>query len=923
MITLRTIRGPRESRDQLLQFEPETTTWLVSDLKSKLDLNRSLLLERKFLRGEAVLRANELWRMLLGRVRPDLQSVSREFALTLIGERAASYQLEWAKAPGVAQAAFNYIGQLMPILAHPQGAEIMAEWFEKNPGSRDRWGRWYDLSVRLWKDFLEDGYIAPAWASGVLVNETGLHEVWKRPLVVDLGAELDQVEADLLLLLGDHVDITVLRPEPAWASEYSRCLVGYEILEKKLGAKKLASTVRESSHAPSQVTYRKYTTMFAEAKDAVAQARMWIDAGVEPRDIAIAAPDIELYWSVLESFFEQEGIPVQKDRVRRIHTFADVATWLAQLRLRTGAYDEADLELALFFPGKEGAKLISYDRFRTLYAMVYGREDLARAESISKRFAIQLQPGDSVTRDDFVAWSLKQLPEDCDFARIEQTFKRVFAECPPGVQWPVGRWIAYIEQIVSKTETRVADGDPDGVACIKLTSAENSRAARMVMMGLSEPALRQTVETALLGADLSSLAREYGFHLASDDQARLEFEARWVIEGGDREMVLTVPETDFNGSPLAPSWLWLKGARLAKQATSVTIPRATRWDEIQRAPLSIVAKERRWSATTHERIERSLKEDFNEAALEPFAIDLVKGLSPSRVEDYLKCPFIFAAKQLFRLVDDAELDLEIDASRRGSLMHKVFEMLTKEPMRENFALTDVELAAVVDAAREKAHIELADERMWPSLRAKHVDLARRFLKFEEDYRMKFGDSRVLAREFEIAGYLRPATGELVRDEEPGALKFVGRIDRVDEDSNGNVAIFDYKSSANSLTQYGSWLKNNRIQLLLYAIAIEKGLTSLEPREVLAALYYVARPFGRDTGFKVEGVEQGLYDIPDRRKKNFLSLEAKKKLFEEGQTLVRQAVEGLKGGAFAPSPRDKTTCNDCKWSPVCRTPHLNS
>lgn len=920
MITLRSIRGPHESRDQLRQFDPDQTTWLVSDLKSKLDLNRRLLHERKFLRGEAVLRANELWRLLLSRVRPDLQTVSREFALTLIAERASKLDLDWAKAPGVAQAAFNYVGQLMPVLAHPQGEEIMAEWFEKNPGSRDRWGRWWTLAGHVWNAFLDEGYIAPSWASGVLVNETGLHEVWKRPLIVDLGAELNQVEADLLLLLGEHVDITILRPEPSWAGEYARCLVAYELLEKKLGAKKTSSGVREPVSG-SQVSYHKYTTMFAEAKDAVARARSWMDSGVRPREIAIAAPDIELYWPVLESFLEQEGIPAQKDRVRRLHTFADVAAWLAQLRLRTGSYDEADIEIALFAPGTGGAKLVSYDRFKTLYAMVYGREDLARADVISKRFAIQLEPGDLAKRDDFVAWALKQVPHDCNFDRVEAAFKRVFAECPPGLEWPVRRWLAYLEQIASKVECRVADGDPDGLACIKLTSAENSPATKMILMGLSEPALRQSVETALLASDLSSLAREYGFHLASEDQAKLEFEARWVIESGERELVLTVPETDFNGSALAPSWLWLKGARTAKQAESVTIPAATRWDEIQRSSLKTVGRERGWTEAALERLELAFKQDFDEAELEPYAKGLVKSLSPSGIEDYLDCPFVFAAKRLFKLTDEAELDLEIDASRRGSLMHKIFEILTEEPM--NFDLTDAELDAVVEKAREKAAIELADPRLWPPLKARHVDLARRFLAFERDYRRQFPDSRVIGREFDIAGYLRPSTGELVRDEEPGALKFVGRIDRVDEDSAGHLAIFDYKSSATTTSQFGSWLKNNRIQLLLYAMAIEKGLTSLEPREVLAALYYVARPFSRDTGFKVEGVEQGLYDIPDRRKKNRLGRDEKQKLFAEGEALVKKAVEGLTSGAFAPDPRDKSKCNDCNWSPLCRTPHLNS
>ena len=926
MIKLRSIRGALEAESELLQFNPDSTTWLVSDLKTKLDINRRLLTDRKFLNSESVLRASELWKTLLSRVRPDLQVVSREFSLTMIADQISNLDLPWAQAPGVAQAAYRYIGQLMPILAHPEGAEMMKAWFELNPAASERWGRWYELSTIVWKEFLEAGYIAPTWTSGALVNENKLHEVWDRPLVVDLGVELNQVEADLLLLLGDHLDITVLRPDPLWAKDYAKCLVAYEVLAHKLGIDREVSNhagavnSRDRNPVASTVSYRKFTTMIAEVKDAVAQARIWVDAGTELSDIAIVAPDIELYWPALESFLNEEGLPTQKDRVRRLHGFADIAQWLAHLRLRSGAYNEADIELALFAPGS-GSQLVSYSRFKTLYAMVYGREDLERSESVAKRFQIELDPTLRCSRDDFVAWSLKQLPESANLDRVEMTFKKIFAECSPGLSWPVKRWLSYLEQIVSKTEYRVLDGDPNGLSCIKLTSAENSKAKKMVVMGLTEVALRHSVETTLLASDLWLLAKDYGFHLISDDQAKLEFEASWLVDGGGREVVLTVPETDFNGSALAPSWLWLKGARSSGQAKSVIVPRVTRWDELQRANASAVAQNRDWSTDDLMRLERAFNEDFNEAELEKFAQSMVQKVSASGIEDYLNCPFIFAVKRLFGLSDEAELDLEIDPSRRGSLMHKMFEIVTEEPRR--FNLSDEELGATVDLAREKAKIELADPRLWPPLRARHIDLLKRFLAFEHDNHLHFPDAKVAGRELEIAGFIRPSTGEFLSEKEPDAIAFNGRIDRIDEDSQDRVAVYDYKSSGGSVKQFGGWLKNNKIQLLLYSLAIEKGLTNLKPREVVAAIYYIARPLSRDKGFLVEGVDQGLFEIVNRRKQNNITVEKKEALFREGEALVKVALKGMSEGLFAPKPRDPNMCGKCRWSAICRTPHLNS
>ncbi len=929
MLRIQPIRSSRDAKHFLESFDPRTTTWLVSDLKSKLDLNRRLLKKTEFVPGASVLRASELWRALLTRTRADLQIVSREFALTFIADRLSQTDLEWAQSPGVAQTVFDYMSQLMPVLAHPSGEEIMADWFSRNEASYARWGRWFELSERVWKIFLQEGFIAAPWASGVLVNEGDLSRIWSRSIVVDLGADLTQVEADLLLILGDHLDVLVLRPEPSWRSEYARTLTAYEVLEAKVGAKR-EEILTVAPPAIAKTTCRKYTTMIAEVKDATAQVRKWLDSGeVKPNDIAIVAPDIEPYWFALSNYLEVEGIPVQKDKVRRLHSFPDMAVWLAHLRLKTGGHDESDLELAIFSGSLPSThtekKLISFSEFKTVFTSVYGREDLDRRQSVARAFATELSVGDVIRRDEFIAWALKFLPAGFDADRVELGLKRVLTECPESLSLPVQRWMAYLEQVFSRIEMRISSGDADGLSCVRLSSAENSPAKKIILLGLTEAALKKTVSTAILFSDLWSLAQEFGFHLSSDDQTQLEFETRWLIESGDRELVLSVPETDFNGGALAPSWLWIKGSRESGEASSVTVPAETRWDEIQKGELPEIAIERSWSDHEKSVVAHSIAQDFNEEEMAAYAHNVVTSLSPSRIQDYLECPFIFAAKHLFRLADDSELDLEVDPLRRGSLMHAVFELLTPEEMRYDF--TDDELSALVDEARRKSKVELADERLWSPLKARHIDLAKRFIEFEREYRRQFGDVRTVGREFGVSGYLQPSTGQLVAENEAGdaegLLKFSGRIDRIDSDSEGRLAIFDYKSTGGSASQHGSWLKTNRIQLLLYSLAIEKGLTSLDARPVLAALYYIARPLSRDTGFMVEGPEQNLFTITNRRKRNRLTEETKDQLFREGEALVQKAVQGIQSGRFAAQPRDPKTCLDCRWSLLCRTPHLNS
>ena len=921
MLRIQPIRSPLDAQRLLKNFDPKTTTWLVSDLKSKLDLNRQLLKATSFVPGTSVLRASELWKTLLTRTRADLQIVSREFALTLMSERLSKLELEWAHAPGVAQALFDYMTQLMPLLAHPSGQEIMTDWFARNEASRARWSRWFELSVQIWNLFLEEGFLAAPWVSGVLVNEPDLSKVWTKPLVIDLGADLTQVEADLLLVLGDYLDVLVLRPEPAWRGEYKQTLMAYEVLEGKVGASR-EELLPFVDAKPSVTSYRKYTTMIAEVKDATAQVRQWLESGdVKASDIAIVAPDIEPYWFALSNYLEIEGVPVQKDRVRRLHGFSDIALWLSQLRLKTGGFDESDLELALYSQSAIERKPITYEKFRVLYSAVYGREDLARDLKIAKAFEIDLEPSSFVARDEFLVWSMKFLPLNFDLGRAELGVKRILSECPESLSLPVHRWMAYLEQVLARVEVRISDGDPEGVSCIRLSSAENSPARKMILLGLTESALKKSLSTSILYSDLWSLSQEFGFHLASEDQAQLEFESRWLIEAGDRELILSFPETDFNGAAQAPSWLWVKGSRDKGEAVNVTLPSVTRWDEIQKGGITAVASERAWSVSEVATFARSTAEDFFDEPLTPYAQGLVDSLSPSKIEAYLECPFIFAAKHLFKLADDSELDLEIDPLRRGSLMHAVFGGLTAEPMR--FDLSDDEIASLVETARDEAKIQFADPRLWPPLKARHVDLARRFLAFERDYRAKFPEVKTVQREFKVEGFLQPSTGRLSVEPSDGALKFSGRIDRIDEDSSKNIALFDYKSSAGSLKQFGSWIPNNKVQLLLYSLAIEGGLTELKPRPVMAALYYVSRPLGRDTGFMVEDGEQKLFEITNKRKRNRITIEKKDELYREGESLIQKAVQGMLKGEFGPNPRDPKLCLSCKWSSLCRTPHLNS
>ena len=383
-----------------------------------------------------------------------------------------------------------------------------------------------------------------------------------------------------------------------------------------------------------------------------------------------------------------------------------------------------------------------------------------------------------------------------------------------------------------------------------------------------------------------------------------------------------------------------RGAAAAQAASpagsKATAPRLARWDELQLGSLETIARERGWSVDRARLLEASIQQDLANQPLPDFGGGRALRLSASGVEDYLKCPFIFAAKRLFGLSDLPSLDLDVDALARGRLMHALFERLVKEPFlrtgsaeKPSAKEMDGEIEGAIEAAREAMEMRLADERLWPSLKARHLELGRRFLAHEREWRRRFPETKTVGTEAPVRGYVSLESGELFPEppvDASGALApafaFAGSIDRIDVDDHGHAAILDYKSTEYELSSFGAWIQKDRLQLLLYAAAFERGLTSIPPRPVANMAYFAAKTMNRDWGLKLNDVEQGLFEIADR-KRNQANSEQKAALFRAASEAVRAAAQAMRAGQFQPRPKDRKTCETCRWSKACRAPHLNS
>jgi len=939
--------GPQDSlrllEENFENIQTQKMTWLISDLKSKLEIQNSLLQKYDFLNSESVLRASELWRLLLFRVNPEWQVVSREFAISLIGqflkevktdEVSGSNQLRieskffQAENQGIANSIYNYITQLMPVLSHPMGAEMMGEWLEQNRDSNTRWGHWFLLSSQVWKIFLKRKCVAAPWTSGVLVNELDIDKLWSRALTVDLGSELSQVESEVLVMLSKYIDVVVIEPSPAWAQVYAETLTPYKRLHEArslqinsqaslFGRSSVAAGLRfyEEASGEDRVSFKKFSTELAEVKDVCAQIRKHLDAGIKAQEIAIIAPDVDSYLPALSSYLKVEGVRINRDEVVNFNQFKEINQWLARLRLRLGLCNESDLELSLF--RHHDRSPMKYEQFARLFKFVYSRDDLKRDPEIEKLFLIDLDLNAQVSRDLFFGWSLKFLSTPVSLDKLDVLFKKIWAEIPVEQVLGVDLWMTYLQALISKTNFKISLGDPQGVQVLNLNSCEHSLAKILFVMGLSEEAFRTQFQTAISAFDVRKLAQDFGFQIFSPDQKRAEFQAKWILGNNSSRANLSYAVTNFSGQILSPSWLWLEGAQGSGHALKTQVPDPTRWDELQNLAAEQILELKSYS--DHDR-RNFLKVLNHENPNLKFKQSIY--LSASSLESYAKCPFIYKATRLFKLTDQPSLDLDIDHMTKGSLIHKIFEKLTRtQPLK--FTYQDQELGQIVDEAKDENAMILGDERLWHSQKRRYIKIAKRFLEFEKAWRAEFPKTQSIGQEVKVQASLDPETLEFkaFQSQQDPKIIFRGSIDRIDVDGDGHAVIIDYKSSGGGLSQYTSWLKNDQLQLLLYALAVENGWTAIPAQQVVSAVYLVVQNMSRDLGFKLISDENWLYSLADK-KKNKIHEEERTRLLTAAYSQAQKKVSEILKGDFRPEPKKPEDCPECKWRELCRAEHLS-
>lgn len=910
MLEFLKVQHPDQIKKLLQSFDPVKQTWIVSDLKSKREIQNESISRFGYYTDDSILQVSDFWQIWLRRLEPTLHIVSSDFIRTLVQIFIDQYGQTLEISENEVSTLDKSVQELAPLLLHPESDSLLKEWMQVQDEEK-KWVKWY-LRARTCIRFIVDEkrVIDKKWSAAYLQTIDVEPIKWDRELIIDLGTELTSIEMGLFKHLSQNKKVSVYVPSPEWQNKFPFLLKTYT---ENLGYGQVL-TLPGSVPQNCDSKFIRLSTQLAEVKYAVATARNWIEKlGVKPTDIAVMAPDIEEYWPVLEHYLSEEGIPFQKDVVAPLNSLGDVQTFLSNLKNLTQDVSWDSLENNYFQAGK--VPEMKYEQFKALFYEIFDEEDLKRDERIKALYYKKVDLTSELTRDDFLSlivrvWS--SLPESKTVNSLfEVLFKDILSQSL-NIPMKFNRWYQFLKSRISRKELKVNPANGDGIIVIPLMWSQMISADHRIYLGMYEEAFRKVRKSVLPLKDIEALKNQFDLALDYPDESHLDFNLRWQSTSNCQKRIYTTPHLSFSAEPLTASLYFLEN----NPASEIILPPLTRSDELQNQLWALNAREVESSQTLEyaDRVSgaRILKDIYGEKV--QINSEIFKTVSAGDIESYAKCSFKLLAAKGFRLRDLPHATIDLDPRQKGTLAHSLFEFTLELVKTDQFDLTRV--AEFLDAKRIETDLFKNEDLFWDIQKNKLIHLSKKFHEFEIQHKLAFTSQTELellvyydlnARKFTA---LKPAEGIAVK----------GRIDRADKFSNGNYyIIYDYKSSAAHNHNYTKWLSEYEFQLLIYVLAFEAAYAGDIP--VRGALYYLYKSFDLSKGYVDTEIGMNHFKL-SKNNKSLVSPEEQAALKEEFIQFISEIFLRLNQGWFQALPFKTEICEDCDWRKLCRAPHLN-
>ena len=486
------------------------------------------------------------------------------------------------------------------------------------------------------------------------------------------------------------------------------------------------------------------------------------------------------------------------------------------------------------------------------------------------------------------------------------------------------RFFEELEGLIETAAYRLpARSDRDEILVADVTQARGIPFRAVAVLGLAEGEFPATLSEDPFLRDEDRMRFRDEFHLPlklSTESAEAEYFYETITRPRER-LLLTRPRLADNGAVWPPSPFWEEVRRLVRVAprtlTSDTIvppSRAASWPELMLSLARYAGQD-----SIHEWIERTAADRLRavEAAAHilvhrartgkasPFDGDL-SGLgavfaamftpdhrwSPSRLEAYRTCPFLFFVSTVLELEPRPDPVEGLDARQLGNIYHRIFEQVYRtaaDPLdwEQLVAVLDDVAAQVLDEApRREGFRETA---WWSQTRREIEENVRRSLKALVELGEGF-----IPYQYEVPFGLRGRPPLVVVDGSgKDSFSLRGLIDRVDRTPDGRLRIIDYKTAGPASYGQVALRRGKKIQIPLYALAARDALRLGEPVE---GFYWHVRT-AEPSSFTLAkyGPEKAMH----------LAVEH-----------AWEAVRGARSGWFAPRPPEDGCPSYCPAAAFC-------
>jgi hypothetical protein len=231
--------------------------------------------------------------------------------------------------------------------------------------------------------------------------------------------------------------------------------------------------------------------------------------------------------------------------------------------------------------------------------------------------------------------------------------------------------------------------------------------------------------------------------------------------------------------------------------------------------------------------------DKSEEVYRKLLMKAEKGLSPTSLNRYRRCPMQFYLQDIVRLEENEEVEETMEARTIGLIVHETLEKLYNPYKGRQLASADIsdlknklenQLAKTFENQYAHGEIRFGKNRLIYEV---IMNFLTSYLNYEFDFLKKLESDgarlTILKLEEEVAANLQLSNGDV-------DVRLHGNIDRLDE-LDGVVRVIDYKTGEVkptdlTLTEWGDFNEGNKLdkafQVLMYAWLVQKSSGDEDP-----------------------------------------------------------------------------------------------